>query len=82
MAWIRTIDQGDANEDLATLYASMREPVSGKVDHILEIHSLNPRSLRAHFDLYRAVMAGTATLRKAEREMIAVVVSVLNECHY
>ena len=82
MAWIRTIDEGDANENLAALYASMFGPISGKVDHILKIHSLNPKSLRAHFDLYRAVMAGTKTLRKADREMIAVVVSVLNECHY
>ena len=82
MAWIRTIDEGDANENLAALYASMLDPTAGKVDHILKIHSLNPKSLRAHFDLYRAVMAGSKTLRKADREMIAVVVSVLNECHY
>ncbi len=82
MAWIRTIDEDDANENLAALYASMLDPTAGKVDHILKIHSLNPKSLRAHFDLYRAVMASTVTLRKADREMIAVVVSVLNECHY
>ena len=39
-------------------------------------------SLASHFSLYRAVMAGTPTLRKADREMIALVVSVANDCHY
>jgi uncharacterized peroxidase-related enzyme len=28
------------------------------------------------------VMTGTPTLRKVEREMIALVVSVINDCHY
>jgi AhpD family alkylhydroperoxidase len=32
--------------------------------------------------LYTSAMAGTATLRKVEREMIALVVSLHNECHY
>jgi len=27
-------------------------------------------------------MAGTATLRKVEREIIALVVSLENDCHY
>ena len=82
MAWIQTRDEDEAAGELAALYASMLDPVSGKVDHILKIHSLNPKTLRAHFDLYRAVMGGTKTLRKADREMIAAVVSVLNGCHY
>ena len=82
MAWIRTIDEGDANENLAALYASMLDPTANKVDHILKIHSLNPKSLRAHFDLYCAVMAGSKSLRKADREMIAVVVSSINRCWY
>jgi alkylhydroperoxidase family enzyme len=82
MAWIRTIDEDDADEGLSTLYGAMLDPAAGKVDHVLKVHSLSPKGLRAHFELYRAVMAGTKTLRKADREMIAVVVSVLNECHY
>ena len=38
--------------------------------------------MNAHYVLYRQAMAGTKTLRKVEREMIAVVVSKLNDCHY
>jgi alkylhydroperoxidase family enzyme len=48
----------------------------------MSIHSLNPRALAAHDGLYRSAMAGTANLRKVERELIALVVSLENECHY
>ena len=46
------------------------------------VHSLNPRGLAAHQGLYASAMAGTATLRKVERELIALVVSLENHCHY
>jgi alkylhydroperoxidase family enzyme len=46
------------------------------------IHSLNPATLRAHADLYHTVMHGESGLNRAEREMIAVVVSAINRCHY
>ena len=82
MAWIPTVSEGEADGELAGLYQFMLDPDSKKVDHILKIHSLNPRGLRAHFELYRAVMASSPGLRKADREMIAVVVSVINQCHY
>ncbi|WP_420445316.1 carboxymuconolactone decarboxylase family protein [Candidatus Poriferisodalis sp.] len=38
--------------------------------------------MAAHQGLYESAMAGTATLRKAERELIALVVSLTNDCHY
>ena len=38
--------------------------------------------MAAHQQLYTSAMAGTATLGKVEREMIALVVSLHNECHY
>ena len=86
MAWIETLDESEAQNlpagELSALYAEMLDPTSRKVDNILKIHSLHPRGLQAHFDLYRAVMAGTRGLRKADREMIAVVVSLLNDCGY
>ena len=46
------------------------------------MHSLNPRAMAAHQGLYESAMAGTATLRKVERELIALVVSLENDCHY
>ena len=81
MAWIRTIDETDAEGVLQEHYGKMAEP-SGSVDNILKIHSLNPRSLRAHFDLYKTLMRGRSPLSRVQREMIAVVVSAANRCHY
>lgn len=82
MAWIRTIDEREAEGRLAELYGAMADPSSGRVDNILKIHGLHEAGLAAHFELYRAVMRPTRGLPKAEREMIAVAVSRANGCHY
>lgn len=82
MAWIGTEGDPAPDEELRVLYDRVRDPVSGGVDHIMTVHSRHPAGLSAHFELYRAVMAGTDTLPKVEREMIALVVSGLNGCHY
>ncbi len=80
MAWIRVIDEADAQGALEDLYASLAP--GGKVDNILKIHSLHPESLRTHHALYKDLMFGPGPLSRAEREMIAVVVSQANACHY
>ena len=82
MSWIRTIDEDDAEGPLAELYGRMSDPSSGRLDNVLKVHSLHPDGLEAHWTLYRAAMRGTPNLRAAEREMIAVVVSARNGCHY
>jgi alkylhydroperoxidase family enzyme len=82
MAYIRTISESDATGDLAGLYSTLVDPSHGGVDSILKIHSLNAEGLKAHLAVYRAAMTGTKTLRKVERELIAVVVSKINACHY
>ncbi|NOX30910.1 MAG: hypothetical protein GXP35_12810 [Actinobacteria bacterium] len=38
--------------------------------------------MAAHLAVYESAMAGTKSLRKVEREMIALVVSLENNCHY
>ncbi|MHC5065975.1 MAG: carboxymuconolactone decarboxylase family protein [Planctomycetota bacterium] len=82
MAWIECISEGEASGELASLYQSLVDPESGNVDNILKVHSLHLRGLRAHLAVYRAAMAGTASLRKVDRELIALQVSKLNGCHY
>lgn len=81
MAWIRMIPEDEAEGRLAELYERYREP-GGGVDNVLAIHSLDPRSMEVHYELYRHLMRSTRELRKAKREMIAVVVSAINGCHY
>ncbi len=82
MAWIESVDEADADGRLAELYARMVDPRSGRVDNVLKVHALHPDGLAAHWALYRASMRGTRSLRTADREAIAVVVSALNGCHY
>ena len=81
-AWINMIREKEAEGALAELYERYEDPEHGKVDNILKIHSLKPRTLRDHGNLYRTTMYGPSELSRVEREMIAVVVSSLNECHY
>lgn len=81
-SWIRTLAEAEATGELLRLYGAARDPDNGRVDNIMRIHSLHPEGLKAHLALYLSVMRGTPTLPKLEREMIALVVSRLNDCHY
>jgi alkylhydroperoxidase family enzyme len=81
-AWIQTIAESDAKPEVAALYAQCLDHGSDRVDNILKVHSQHPAGLKAHLEVYRASMRGTKGLRKVDREMIAVVVSKLNGCHY
>ncbi len=81
--WITTVPDDEWGEGaLSELYERVVDRDHGRVDHIMGIHSLNPTGLAAHDALYRSAMAGTGTLRKVERELIALVVSLENHCHY
>ncbi len=54
----------------------------GDADNILRIHGVNTGAMRLHYDLYRELMYGAGPLSRIQREMIAVVVSARNDCHY
>ena len=82
IAWIETIDEGDAEGEVANAYEQAGDSKTGKVDHIMKIHSLNPQTILDHDNLYRTLMYGRSPLKRPQREMIATVVSALNECHY
>jgi uncharacterized peroxidase-related enzyme len=81
-AWIEMISEDEAEGELAELYEQERIPETGVVDNILKVHSLLPETLRDHAQLYRTLMFGKNGLSRPEREMIGVVVSVANKCHY
>ena len=82
MAWIETIREDEWDGDLAEMYPKVADRTRDRVDNIMQIHSLNAQGMAAHDALYRSAMRGTATLRKVERELIAFVVSQVNDCHY
>lgn len=77
-AWITMVAEHAAEGEPRLLYERLRDPQTGAVDNILCIHSLHPATLESHYLLYRAVMTGPPSLPRAEREVIAVVVSALN----
>ncbi len=81
MAFIKTIHENDATGELADLYKRVGNP-DGTVDNVMKVHSLNPDTLRTHFEMYTAAMHKRSPLSRAEREMVAVAVSRLNGCDY
>lgn len=81
MAWIKVIPPEKAEGALKREYdAAARR--AGKVWQILQIQSLNSPALHDSMRLYLTLMFGPSDLSRAQREMIATVVSVENGCRY
>ncbi len=81
MAWIKTQTVDEASGALRRQYdAAIRR--AGKVWNIVSSMSLKPDLLRASIQLYQTLMHGPSGLSRAQREMIAVVVSRANDCYY
>ena len=55
---------------------------SGRVYNILKIMSRSPEALQASMRMYLAIMFGESDLSRAQREMLATVVSQMNDCFY
>ena len=80
--WIETIDPEQATGQLDQLYTQVKGP-SGHVDNILRAHSLRPRTLKGHLQLYKAALHSRPNgLSPKERELVGVWVSQLNQCDY
>ena len=78
---IRLTDVDEATGPLAEEYAAAMGR-AGKVFNIVKAMCLNPTVLNRSMALYGAIMFGPSELSRAERELLAVVVSVANDCHY
>ena len=81
MAWIRTIEPDAATGALQREYGKAAGR-AGRVFNILKTMGLNAEHLRRSVELYLSLMHGPSGLSRARREMLAVVVSVANDCHY
>jgi len=78
---IRLIDVDEAAGALAEEYDAALGR-AGKVFNIVKAMCLNPLVLNRSMELYKAIMFGPSKLSRAERELLAVVVSCANDCHY
>ncbi len=81
MAWIKMVEAAEAAGELKAEYEQAVKR-AGKVFNILKVQSLNPAALRASMQMYLATMYGPSGLSRAEREMLATVVSWANHCFY
>ncbi len=68
---------GIAKKELEAAYQR-----AGRVWNIVRIMTINGYVLREAMHLYGAVMFGESPLTRAQREMLATVVSRKNRCHY
>jgi len=81
MAYIDVIQHEEATGRLKEIYDDLVKS-RGKLAEVHKIQSLNPETIVAHMDLYMKIMFGQSPLRRYQREMVAVVVSVTNDCLY
>jgi uncharacterized peroxidase-related enzyme len=81
MTWIREVGESEAGGELSEVYANVRS-ARGKLSNIMRVQSLSPRAMKAHLELYMALLFDRSGLSRAERELLAVVVSAANRCGY
>lgn len=81
MSRIKIIQPEEATGRLKDIYLKI-EQQRGQIAEVHKIQSLRPESIVKHMDLYMEIMFSKSQLSRAQREMIAVVVSVTNKCVY
>ncbi|NCP21639.1 MAG: peroxidase [Flavobacteriales bacterium CG_4_9_14_0_2_um_filter_35_242] len=81
MSRIKVIQQQEATGRLKEIYDEIIQK-RGQLAEVHKIQSLRPESIIKHIDLYMEIMFSKSDLSRAEREMMAVVTSVSNQCFY
>jgi uncharacterized peroxidase-related enzyme len=81
MAHIDVIDYERSEGRLREIYDDLITR-RGKLAEVHMIQSLRPESIVKHIDLYLEIMFSKSELSRAEREMVAVIVSANNNCEY
>lgn len=81
MAWIKMVSYEEATGELKQEY-EMALSRAGYIANILRVQSLNPTILNRCIEFYKVVMFGPSGLSRADREMLATVVSQTNRCFY
>jgi alkylhydroperoxidase family enzyme len=81
MAWICTILPEEAQGKLEEVYSRIQNKRGG-IAEIYRIQSLDPQGLEHHLEMYLDLMFARSPLSRFQRELIGVVVSQVNECHY
>ncbi len=81
MVWIQTVSESEATGIVKEEYEAGIQR-AGRVYNIVKLFSIKPESLRVFINQYEIIMFGPSKLSRAQREMIATVVSQINACRY
>ena len=79
--WLRVPPEDGLPDEVRALHEAPLEKL-GFIPNVLRFYALRPGHLLRWNEHYEELMKGDSGLSKAEREMIAVVVSVANDCRY
>jgi len=80
-SWLRVPPEEDAPTEVKALFEKANEKL-GFLPNVLRVYALRPRHLELWNTFYDELMRGESGLTREQREMIAVVVSTVNRCHY
>jgi uncharacterized peroxidase-related enzyme len=81
ICWLEVPGADEVPGEVKELWGKPLEKL-GFVPNVLRVYAIRPRHLQLWNDFYDELMRGDSGLTKAQREMIAVVVSTANRCHY
>lgn len=82
MPRIKVINKDEARDPLLKREYDAALKRAGRIWNIVSIMSQNAEAMKAAMAMYRAIMHKESPLSRAQREMLATVVSSLNHCIY
>lgn len=96
MTWIKTTLPQEADGDLLRIYQEVQalypieyrdvvpaiQRADGTADSIVAAHSLIPEAMRHAMSTFGVLLSPDLPLTRQQHEMIATVVSALNDCFY
>ena len=81
MPYVRTIPYDEAQGELKDVYDNMIK-VRGNISNVQAVSSLRPHIIKTLAAHVGSVMRSESGVSRAEREMVAAVVSATNKCQY
>ena len=82
MPRIKVINKDEARDPLLKREYEAALTRAGRIWNIVSIMSQNAETMKASRVMYRVIMHKESPLSRAQREMLATVVSSLNHCIY
>jgi alkylhydroperoxidase family enzyme len=81
MPYVRTISYEESKGELKEAYDMMIKS-RGRISNVQAVSSLKPNIMKTLMGHVASVMFGESGVSRAEREMVAAVVSATNKCQY